>query len=109
MTAEQVLSWWSFVFLCVVVYEGGRRFKKVFPNIAKQAWYERTVVFHAPIIATAIAAIPVFPMPDTLGDGVGERLLFGAVAGITCAWTYKAFMRLLGKDSSSKEDPDDMG
>jgi hypothetical protein len=104
MTAEDVLQWWSFVFLGVLVYTMGQQIKRVFPSLVAKAWYRRTIVFHAPLVATAIAAIPVFPMPEAIGQDIGARLLFGAVAGISCSWLYKAFMRLLGKDSKSKSD-----
>lgn len=101
MTAESVLQWWSFVFLGVIVYAMGAQIKVVFPQIASQRWYRRTVVFHAPLVATAIAAVPVFPMPEDIGSHIGSRILFGLVAGICCSWLYKAFMRLLGRDSKS--------
>lgn len=101
MTAESVLQWWSFVFLGVVVYAMGAQVKVVFPTLASQRWYQRTVVFHAPIVAAAIACVPVFPMPEDIGTHLGSRLLFGMVAGICCSWLYKAFMRLLGRDSKS--------
>lgn len=102
MDLAQVLDWWSFVFLGVIVYSAGEQVKKVFPSLVAQTWYQRTIVFHAPVVSTALAAVPVFPMPEAIGDGMGARLLFGCVAGIACAWSYKAFMRLLGRDSSSQ-------
>lgn len=101
MTAESVLQWWSFVFLGVVVYAMGTQIKLVFPKLAAKKWYRRTVVFHAPVIATLIACVPIFPMPDDIGGDIGTRILFGSVAGICCSWLYKAFMRLLGRDSQS--------
>lgn len=104
MTAEDVLQWWSFVFLGVLVYTTGQQIKRVFPSLVTKAWYQRTIVFHAPLVATVIAAIPMFPMPEAIGRDIGTRLLFGAVAGISSSWLYKAFMRLLGKDSKSKSD-----
>lgn len=101
MTAESVLQWWSFVFLGVIVYAGGVQIKLLFPKLAAHKWYRKTVVFHAPIVAATIACVPVFPMPEDIGNGLGSRLLFGLVAGICCSWLYKAFMRLLGRDSKS--------
>lgn len=103
MELESVLQWWSFVFLGVIVYAAGEQMKLVFPAIAAKPWYQRTIVFHAPVLSTALAALPIFPMPEAIGDGVGARLLFGCVAGIACSWSYKAFMRLLGKDTKHKE------
>lgn len=100
MTAESVLQWWSFVFLGVAVYFIGQQIKRI-PSIASQQWYQRTVVFHAPIAATLVACIPVFPMPDAIGGDIGTRVLYGLVAGIASAWSYKAFMRLLGRDTKS--------
>lgn len=100
MTAESVLQWWSFVFLGVAVYFLGQQIKKV-PAIANTAWYHRTVVFHAPVAATLVACIPLFPMPDALGGDIGTRILYGLVAGIASSWSYKAFMRLLGRDTKS--------
>lgn len=102
MTAEDVLQWWSFVFLGVVVYSAGEQVKRVFPKIVTKRWYIRTVVFHAPVVATLLACIPVFPMPEAIGGDIGTRVLYGMVAGISCSWLYKAFMRLLGKDSKSR-------
>jgi hypothetical protein len=107
MDLTQILQWWSFVFLGVIVYAGGEGVKRVFPKIASQAWYQRTIVFHAPVIATGLAALPIFPMPEAIGDGIGARLLFGCVAGIACSWSYKAFMRLLGKDTKHREEPEE--
>lgn len=106
MELESVLQWWSFVFLGVIVYAAGEQMKIVLPQIAAKTWYQRTIVFHAPVLATALAALPVFPMPEAIGDGIGTRLLFGCVAGIACSWSYKAFMRLLGKDTKHKETPE---
>ncbi len=103
MELDQVLQWWSFVFLGVVVYAGGEGMKRVFPGLVAKTWYQRTIVFHAPIIATVLASMSIFPMPEALGDGIGSRLLFGCVAGISSSWLYKAFMRLLGRDSKTKE------
>jgi len=103
MTAEEVLSWWSFVFLGVVVYALGQGLKQAFPAFTEKKWVQRTIVFHAPILCTAIACIPLFPMPETIGTDIGTRVLFGLVAGISCSWSYKAFMRLLGKDNKSTE------
>lgn len=105
MDVSQILEWWSFVFLGVLVYATGEQVKRLFPALVKNKWYQRTIVFHAPIQATVIAVLPIFPMPEAIGDGIGERLLFGSVAGIACSWSYKAFMRLLGKDSKHREDP----
>jgi hypothetical protein len=102
MSVEDVLQWWSFVFLGVLVYSVGQQMKRVFPKLVAKPWYQRTIVFHAPVIATALAAVPVFPMPEAIGGGIGTRLLFGAVAGIASSWSYKAFMRLLGKDNKSQ-------
>jgi len=102
MTVDDVLQWWSFVFLGVFVYTVGEQTKRVFPKLVQMAWYQRTIVFHAPVIATGLAAIPVFPMPEAIGGGIGARLLFGVVAGIASSWSYKAFMRLLGKDNKSR-------
>lgn len=102
MTAEDVLQWWSFVFLGVVVYSFGQQIKRIFPKLVEQRWYVRTVVFHAPVVATLLACIPVFPMPEAIGSDIGTRVLYGLVAGISCSWLYKAFMRLLGKDSKSR-------
>ena len=102
MDLAQVLDWWSFVFLGVIVYSAGEQVKKVFPALVAQTWFQRTIVFHAPVFATLIAALPWFPMPEAIGGEIGARLLFGCAAGIGCAWLYKAFMRLLGKDSSSQ-------
>lgn len=104
MDISQILEWWSFVFLGVIVYAVTEQIKRVFPNVASKTWYKRTIVFHAPLMATGLAALPVFPMPEAIGDGIGARLLFGCVAGISCAWSYKAFMRLLGKDSQHRGD-----
>lgn len=102
MTLEEVLQWWSFVFLGVVVYSIVEQTKKVFPFLASKSWYQRTLVFHAPVLATGIASMPFFPMPEVLGTDIGTRLLFGAVAGICCSWSYKALMRLLGRDNKSQ-------
>ena len=102
MDLEQVLDWWSFVFLGVIVYAGGEQIKTLFPQLITRTWYSRTVVFHAPFVATVIAALPIFPMPEAIGDGIGARLLFGLVAGIASAWSYKAFMRLLGRDTKHR-------
>lgn len=104
MNLDDVLQWWSFVFLGVLVYTAGQQVKKVFPALVNTPFYKRTVVFHAPVIATAIAAIPIFPMPEDLGNELGTRLLFGAVAGVSASWSYKAFMRLMGRDTKSKEE-----
>jgi len=104
MTVSEVLQWWSFVFLGVVVYYLGKSVKSSFPGLAAKPWFKRTVVFHPPIVATLIAVLPVFPMPPTIGDDIGPRVLFGFVAGICCAWLYKATMRLLGNDTASKSD-----
>lgn len=102
MSADDVLQWWSFVFLGVVIYTSGEQVKRVFPKLVKTRWYIRTVVFHAPLVGACLASIPVFPMPDAIGTSIGARVLYGLVAGISCAWLYKAFMRLLGKDSKSR-------
>ncbi|NBU69855.1 MAG: hypothetical protein EBS53_00095 [Bacteroidetes bacterium] len=114
MTAEELIQWWSFVFLGVLVYTLGQQVKLIFPKLVAKAWYQRTIVFHAPIVATAIASLPIFPMPESIGAEIGTRLLFGAVAGICSSWSYKALMRLLGRDSKSgsrsaapKEDLDE--
>lgn len=107
MDLSQILQWWSFVFLGVIVYAAGEQTKKVFPSITNQKWYQRTIVFHAPVIATGLAALPIFPMPEDIGDGLGARLLFGCVAGIACSWSYKAFMRLLGKDTKHREETEE--
>lgn len=104
MTAEDLLQWWSFVFLGVLVYSMGEQAKRLFPKLHAMKWFQRTIVFHAPVVATAIALIPAYPMPDVVGDGMGARALVGAVCGITCSWIYKGFMRLLGKDTKSKGD-----
>lgn len=104
MDVSQVLDWWSFVFLGVLVYAAGEQTKRLFPSLLKNKWYQRTIVFHAPIQATIIASLPVFPMPEAIGNDIGARLLFGSVAGIACSWSYKAFMRLLGKDSKHRDD-----
>lgn len=104
MTLEEILQWWSFVFLGVLVYSMGEGIKRVFPGIVKKPWYQRTVVFHAATVSTAIAALPFFPMPEVLGTALGTRLLFGSVAGIASSWSYKAFSRLLGKDTKSKSE-----
>lgn len=101
MTLEEVLQWWSFVFLGVVVYTIGQQVKRMFPKLVAKPWYQRTIVFHAPVAATCLASLPVFPMPEAIGSDIGTRLLFGAVAGICSAWSYKALMRLLGRDSKS--------
>lgn len=102
MTVQSLTDWWSFVFLGVLVYAMGDGFKHLFPGIAEQRWYQRSVVFHAPLVATAIAITPWFPMPPSIGLEIGPRALFGAVAGIAAAWLYKAFRRLLGVDTSSR-------
>ncbi len=102
MTMEQVPEFWSFLFLGVVVAFVGEQIKSVFPNLAQAKWYTRTVVFHAPLVATGIAAFPYFPMPESIGDGIGARLLYGFVAGICSAWSYKALARLTGRDSSGR-------
>lgn len=108
MTLEEILGWWSFLFLGVLVYSIGEFVKrKVVPLIKWQwvlKWYDRTVVGHAPIVATGVAAIPVFPMPDQIDEGIGARLLFGFVAGVCASWSYKAAMRILGKDTKSKNE-----
>jgi len=104
MTAADVLQWWSFLFLGVFVYYMGNSVKRAFPSILKQTWYKRTIVFHPAVIAPIIAVMPIFPMPSAIGDEIGTRILFGLVAGICSAWSYKAVMRLLGKDTSSKLD-----
>lgn len=102
MNLEDILQWWSFVFLGVLVYSMGEGIKQVFPNLVKHKWYVRTVVFHGTATSTALAALPFFPMPDALGTELGTRLLFGAVAGICASWSYKALMRLLGKDTKTR-------
>jgi hypothetical protein len=102
MTLEEILQWWSFVFLGVLVYSIGEQTKRVFPRLATKPWYQRTIVFHAPVQSVIIAATPWFPMPAAIGDEIGTRILFGLVAGISCSWSYKAFMRLLGKDNKSQ-------
>lgn len=104
MTAEDVLQFWSFLFLGVLVYAMGAQAKNVFPKLYAKKWFQRTVVFHAPVVATLIASLPVFPMPDMLGDSIGARLLYGVVCGITCAWSYKAVKRLFGVDTKSRGD-----
>lgn len=103
MTASDVLQWWSFVFLGVLVYSMGEQAKKLFPKLYQKTWFKRTIVFHAPIVATLIAVLPFFPMPDAIGGEIGTRILFGSVCGVVCAWVYKAFMRLLGKDTKSQQ------
>lgn len=80
----------------------GEGVKQMFPTLVKQQWYVRTVVFHGAATATLIAMLPFFPMPEVLGTDIGTRLLFGAVAGICASWSYKALMRLLGKDTKSR-------
>ncbi|NJL54370.1 hypothetical protein HC928_03665 [bacterium] len=104
MTVEDVLQWWSFVFLGVLAYSMGLEAKRLFPKFYEKKWVNRTVVFHAPLVTTLIAVLPIFPMPDAIGGDLGTRILFGCVCGISCAWTYKAFMRLLGKDTKSRGD-----
>jgi len=104
MNAEEVLQWWSFGFLGVVVYTAGQQIKRVFPALVNQPWYKRTVVFHAPLVATIIAVLPWFPMPDNIGSAIGTRILYGLVAGICCSWSYKAIMRLLGRDTKSVDE-----
>lgn len=107
MSVEDVLQWWSFVFLGVVVYFFLEQVKKLFPGLVKKPWFSRTIVFHAPVLATAIAVLPFFPMPESIGGEIGTRVLFGLVAGITCAWSYKAMMRLLGKDHKSSYEKEE--
>lgn len=106
MTLADVLQWWSFAFLGVVVYYLGKSVKTSFPELVAKPWFKRTIVFHAPIAATLIAILPIFPMPQSIGDAIGTRLLFGLVAGICCAWLYKATMRLIGADSSGRAEQD---
>lgn len=104
MSVEEVLQWWSFVFLGVLVYSMGVQAKKLFPKLYDKKWVKRTIVFHAPLVATGIACLPIFPMPDAVGSDIGTRILFGAVCGVCCSWVYKAFMRLLGKDTKSSSE-----
>jgi hypothetical protein len=103
MTLDQVLEFWSFLFLGVIVYFFGEQVKVFFPALVKKPWFSRTVVLHAPIAATLIAAIPVFPMPSEIGNELGARLLYGLVAGICSAYSYKMLMRLTGNDTKGKE------
>ncbi len=107
MTAEQVLSWWSFIFLGVVVYVVGEWVKQtVRDRFQASSWqrrlFDRTVLAHAPLVATCIALLPGFPIPPELPQTVLSFAIFGFVAGVFAAWSYKLVKRILGKDRDTK-------
>lgn len=105
MDFSVVVSWWSFVFLGVVVYSAGRMVKKIVQAHMPWEWaktlYMRTVVIHAPIAATLIALIPGFPVPKEFDGNKIAQGLYGLVAGICAAWSYKALQRALGRDTKT--------
>jgi hypothetical protein len=109
MSVMEALQWWSFAFLCIIVYsigwftksqvrakhDVGSPFRKLF---------DRSVLIHPVLAGWAIALLPFFPMPPAIGTSAGSRSLFGIVAGITCAWVVKFVKRSLGLDVSSRAD-----
>lgn len=101
MPVEDIAQWWSFLFLGVFIYAGLQQFKTQFPGVAGKLWVQRSMGFVGPTVSMLIAMLPIFPMPDSLGNSIGTRALFGLVAGICCSWSYKAFKRLAGADTKS--------
>lgn len=105
MDYMQVLEWWSFVFLGAAAYWSGQRVKRVFPDLVAKKWFQRTIVFHAPIVCTLAALLPGFPLPEVIGSEPAAAGLFGLCAGIASSWSYKAFSRLTGRDTKSVDKP----
>lgn len=101
MSLEAVLSWWSFLFLGVVVFSTQETLKRLFGTTS--AFYHYTAPLWGPVLGTLYALIPGFPMPEGLVDTPASRALFGAVAGTFCSLSYKAVKRLAGADTKSYE------
>lgn len=108
---EQVIEFWSFIALGVILYWALKAFKKAFPGVCKKEWFRRTVAFYAPLAGALVGLVPHFPLPDLLvpeGAGYLERLptqvIYGFVAGIACSLSYHAFRRLFGLDPEVRGD-----
>jgi len=99
-----VLSFGSFVILGAVLWLMGQSVKGwVRANVSSPRalrWYNRSIGFHAPLLALAAYQVPGFPIPDGW-DGLGGRLLLGLACGMSTAQCHKAFRRALGVDSGS--------
>jgi hypothetical protein len=103
MTFDQVLSWWSFVFLGVLIYLTGqwikvgmRRLLARWPRALRL--YEVTIDAHGAFAGALVAGYaPGFPIPSAIGESRASHLLFGFVAGACSSISFKMLTRALSE------------